>query len=67
METSMTRHARLLAVIRGATVVIGVVGVLWMILVLFGASDARTVPTVLIAATVLGALATAFPYANRGS
>lgn len=63
----MTRHAWLLTVIRGATVVIGVVGVLWMILVLFGASDARMVPTVLIAATVLGALVTAFASANRGS
>lgn len=63
----MTRRTRLLAVIRSATVVIGAVGILWMLLVLFGVSDASTVPTVLILATVLGALATAFAYANRGS
>jgi hypothetical protein len=63
----MTRRTRLLAVIRSATVVIGAIGTIWWLLVLFGASDARTVPTVLIFATVLGALVTAFAYGNRGS
>jgi hypothetical protein len=63
----MTRRTRLLAVIRSATVVIGAIGTIWWLLVLFGASDARTVPTVLIFATALGALVTAFAYGNRGS
>lgn len=65
-STSMTRHRRLESIIRGATVLLGVIGTVWMIVVLFGASD-PAVPTVLIGAAVVGAAATVSSTDHRGS
>jgi hypothetical protein len=62
----MTRRRRLESIIRAATVVLGMTGTVWMIIVLFGASDSA-VPTVLIGAAVVGAAVTVSSTGHRGS
>ncbi len=61
----MKRNHRLMSIIRGATVLLGSLGTVWMIVVLFGASDAA-VPAALIGAAVVGASATAVYADQRG-
>jgi hypothetical protein len=54
------------SIIRVATVLFGTIGTVWMIVVLFGASDAA-VPSVLIGAAVVGAAATVASADHRGA
>jgi hypothetical protein len=62
----MTRRRRLVTIIRVATALLGTIGTVWTIMILFGAPDSA-VPTVLIGVVVVGAVVTAYSTAHRGS
>ena len=62
----MTRSRRLMSIIRVATVLLGTIGSVWAVVVLFGASDSA-VPTVLIGAAVVGAATTVISQDHRVS